>query len=553
MANSTGFVMPAAGAKLPGSNGYGAPAEAPELVPISRRELDDMKGQLSAINKAQAVIEFGLDGNVLTANENFLAVLGYRLDEIQGRHHGMFVDAAYRASAEYKRFWADLNAGKFQAAEFRRIGKGGKEVWIQASYNPIFDASGNPFKVVKFATDVTATKIKNADYEGQLEAINKSQAVIEFDLDGNVLTANENFLAVLGYRLDEIKGRHHGTFVEPAYRSSPDYKQFWADLAAGRFQADRFKRIGKGGREVWIQASYNPIFDTNGRPYKVVKYATDVTKAKEAEEREKATMLKVADASRKLAGAAQGLIQVASQMAAGATQTAAQVANVSSAAGQIKSNVASVASASEEMSSTVREIAQNTNESSKVTRQARELAAGANTTVQALSASSISIGKVTKVISTIAQQTNLLALNATIEAARAGEAGKGFAVVANEVKELAKETARATEEIGKQIEGIQADTAKSVTAISSIVKVMEQVEGYASSIAASVEEQAATVKDIARNAAEVSVGVGSVVDNIAGVAVAAKESEKNAALTQENAQGIEDLAKALDVLTKRRD
>jgi methyl-accepting chemotaxis protein len=240
----------------------------------------DNQGQVAAIGKVQATIEFNLDGTVRTANDNFLNTLGYTLDEIKGKHHSMFVDSAYGNSSEYRLFWDELRAGKFQAAEYKRFGKGGKEVWIQASYNPIFDMNGKPFKVVKFATDVTITKLKNADYEGQLAAISKAQATIEFNMDGSIRTANENFLNTLGYSLDEIKGKHHSMFVETSYANSHEYRQFWDDLRAGKFQAAEYKRIGRGGKEVWIQASYNPIFDLNGKPFKVVKYATEVTKAK---------------------------------------------------------------------------------------------------------------------------------------------------------------------------------------------------------------------------------------------------------------------------------
>ena len=235
-------------------------------------ELVDLRGQLAAIHKAQAVIEFDLTGIVLNANENFLSALGYTLEEIKGRHHGMFVEPAYRDSAEYKQFWRDLNDGKFQAAEFKRIGKGGREVWIQASYNPIFDEQGKPFKVVKFATDITARKLKDADYQGQIAAIGKTQAAIEFNLDGTITEANENFLKTLGYTLEEIKGRHHSMFVEPAFRESAEYQQFWRELKEGKYQTGEFKRLGKGGKVVWISGSYNPILDLNGKPFKVVKF-----------------------------------------------------------------------------------------------------------------------------------------------------------------------------------------------------------------------------------------------------------------------------------------
>ncbi len=240
----------------------------------------DLTEQLSAIEASQATIEFKTDGTIVTANQNFLSVLGYTLDEIVGKHHRIFVDAQYAASPEYRQFWHDLAAGRSHTAEFKRIAKNGKEVWIQASYNPILDLRGKPYKVVKFATDITELKRKTADFNGQLEAISKAQAIIEFDLQGNIQYANENFLNTVGYPLDEIKGKHHSMFVDHAYANSAEYRRFWDELRAGNFQASEYKRLGKGGKEIWIQASYNPIFDLNGHPIKVVKYATDVTAMK---------------------------------------------------------------------------------------------------------------------------------------------------------------------------------------------------------------------------------------------------------------------------------
>lgn len=233
--------------------------------------------QAAAISKAQAVIEFRVDGTVLTANENFLSAMSYTLPEIEGRHHSMFVDPSERDTAAYREFWAKLNRGEHQAAEYRRIGKAGKEVWILATYTPVLDQRGTPFKIVKFATDITQQKLRTADLDGQLTAIGRSQAVIEFRMDGTILTANENFLRTLGYTLSEIEGRHHSTFVDPFERDAAAYREFWARLNRGEYQSAEYKRIGKGGREVWIQASYNPILDMNGKPFKVVKYATDTT------------------------------------------------------------------------------------------------------------------------------------------------------------------------------------------------------------------------------------------------------------------------------------
>jgi methyl-accepting chemotaxis protein len=234
--------------------------------------------KIGAIDRAQAVIEFKLDGTIVAANANFLNAMGYTLGEIQGRHHSMFVVAAERESADYREFWAKLNRGEYQAAEYKRIGKGGKEVWILASYNPLIDEAGKPFGVVKFASDITAQKLKNADLAGQIEAIGKSQAVIEFNLDGTIIIANDNFLKAMGYSLGEIQGKHHSMFVEPSERESAGYREFWASLNRGQYQAAEYKRIAKGGKEIWIQASYNPILDLNGKPFKVVKYATDVTR-----------------------------------------------------------------------------------------------------------------------------------------------------------------------------------------------------------------------------------------------------------------------------------
>ena len=246
-------------------------------APISAQELADYRGQIAAINRSQAVIQFEMDGTIITANENFLKAMGYTLDEIKGRHHGIFVDDAYRQSADYKQFWAGLGRGEFIAGEYRRIGKGGREVWIQGAYNPILDGAGKPLKVVKYAVDVTTQKLQNADYAGQIAAVAKSQAVIEFGLDGTIVAANENFLRAMGYTLDEIKGRHHGMFVDDAYRLSAEYREFWNRLGRGEYIAGEYKRIGKGGREVWIQGAYNPILDLSGRPFKIVKYASVVT------------------------------------------------------------------------------------------------------------------------------------------------------------------------------------------------------------------------------------------------------------------------------------
>ncbi len=228
------------------------------------------------MSKSQAIIQFDLAGNVLDANENFCKALGYSLQEIVGQHHRIFCAPEFVATEEYREFWARLGRGELDSNSYRRLAKGGREIWIQASYNPVF-RNGKPCKVVKFATDITAAKMKATEDAGKLDAISRSQAMIEFSPAGEVMTANENFCNTLGYQLSEIQGRHHSMFCEPGYTGTAEYADFWRRLAQGEFIANEFVRYGKGGKEVWIQAAYNPIRDPNGRVYKVVKFATDVT------------------------------------------------------------------------------------------------------------------------------------------------------------------------------------------------------------------------------------------------------------------------------------
>ncbi len=240
----------------------------------------DFSGQIAAISKVMGVITFDLKGNIIDVNDNFAAVTGYSPKEIIGNHHSMFVETAYKNSPEYKHFWEKLARGDADEGQYKRLGKGGKEVWLQASYNPIFDMNGKPFKVVKYATDITSEKLSTADFSGQISAISKVMGVITFDLKGNIIDVNDNFAAVTGYSPKEIIGNHHSMFVETAYKNSPEYKHFWEKLARGDADEGQYKRLGKGGKEVWLQASYNPIFDMNGKPFKVVKYATDITSEK---------------------------------------------------------------------------------------------------------------------------------------------------------------------------------------------------------------------------------------------------------------------------------
>jgi methyl-accepting chemotaxis protein len=428
---------------------YGVIKYATDITAQKIRSLEDA-GKIAAILRAQAVIEFNLDGTIITANENFLKAVGYTLAEIQGRHHSMFVEAALRDSAAYREFWQALGRGEYQAAEYKRIGKGGKELWILATYNPIFDEQGKPFKVVKFATDVTEQKQRTADFSGQIDAIGKSQAVIEFKPDGTILTANENFQKALAYSLSDIQGKHHSMFVEPAERESSAYREFWAALARGEYQAGEFKRIARGGREVYIQASYNPILDLNGKPYKVVKYASDTT--------------------------AQVIARKKSE--------------------HVRGMMESVAAGSEELNASVREISEAMSKSRENAIAAVGKVETADQQAQRLNSAAQSMSGIVQLIGDITGQINLLALNATIESARAGEAGRGFAVVASEVKNLANQAKQATDKISDEINALNGISGDVVDALNNIKSAIQSVSEYVSSTAAAVEEQSTVTSEM---------------------------------------------------------
>jgi methyl-accepting chemotaxis protein len=425
-------------------------------------------GKISAIARAQALIEFNLDGTIITANDNFLAAVGYRLEEIQGKHHSMFVAPGEKESAAYREFWASLNRGQFQSAEYKRYGKGGKEIWILASYNPILDDTGKPFKVVKFASDVSEQKLKTANFAGQIEAIGKSQAVIEFDMSGKVLVANENFLKTLGYSLAEIQGKHHQMFVAADQRESAGYREFWASLNRGEFQSGEFQRVGNGGRDIWIQASYNPIRDLNGKPYKVVKYATDTT--------------------------AQVVARMRSE--------------------KVRGMMDQVAAGAEELNASVREISEAMSKSKETAMTAVGRVEAADQQAHRLSEAAEAMSSIVQLIGDITGQINLLALNATIESARAGEAGRGFAVVASEVKNLANQAKQATDKIEQEIGNLNGISGDVVEALNSIKKAIQEVSEYVTSTAAAVEEQSTVTS-------EMSVGMKRAADEAASIGQAA--------------------------------
>ncbi|PPQ38386.1 methyl-accepting chemotaxis sensory transducer with Pas/Pac sensor [Rhodoblastus acidophilus] len=463
---------------------------------------------LAAFDKSQAMIEFSPDGVVLMANDNFLKTLGYARNEIVGRPHSMFVEPSERDGDDYRAFWPAMARGEFKAGEFRRIGKDGREVWIQASYNPVI-SGGKVVKIVKIASDITAAKQRAAETGGQVQALNRVQAVIHFALDGTILDANANFLAAMGYSREEIVGRRHAMFVEEAVAASPDYRKFWSDLAQGEPQKGEFKRIGKGGKEVWLVASYNPIFDANGKIFKVVKFATDITGSYVRRARRERTANQV---DVELAAVAQRIVE-----------TDERAANAANAAAETSATVHAVAAGAEQLAGSVQEISRQVTAAMHMSSDAVTQAGEADRIVNSLAEAARRIGEITSLISTIATQTNLLALNATIESARAGEAGRGFGVVANEVKALADQTGRATCEIAEHIAEVQSSTRGAVSAIGSIAHTIQNLSEVSSGIAAAVEQQTAVTREIAQNMQVASTGVEQISQSISKISAATNQ------------------------------
>ncbi|KLD65842.1 methyl-accepting chemotaxis protein [Dyella japonica] len=555
--------------------------ETPELQLVPH----ELRAVSEALNRVQAVIEFDLKGKVLHANDNFLKAMGYTLEDIRGQHHRIFCEPAYAASAEYKKFWESLGKGVLDRGEYKRIGGDGREVWINASYNPVFDENGKPYKVIKFATDVTANRQQKAEFEGKVNAIDKAQAMIEFDLGGHVLSANDNFLKAMGYALEEIQGHHHRMFCEDAYTASQAYADFWAKLNRGEFDAGRYKRLGKGGRVIWIQATYNPIYDGNGRLSKVVKFATDVTAQVELEESVK---LRAAEDQRKVEAllktvrlAAEGdltgevrvegsepidqladgiqqmmsdlrsvigkVVDNASGFSGSSQEIAGRASGVASGAQLLGATVEEMNASIEELTASINSIATNSRSAdqlAKDTHQEAERGAKAIArsieSMELINKSSEDISEIIKVIGEIASQTNLLAFNAAIEAARAGEHGLGFSVVADEVRKLAERSSQATKEISKLIN-------ESVKRVAQGSEISKQAGEAFEKIVAGVGRTTQAISEISCGADEQLVAAREV---SAAIQQVAEETEKSAAACDTIARSTTSLTQGAEELNR---
>lgn len=510
------------------------------------QDIEDQTLLLAALSKAQATIEFSLDGTIQSANPNFLQALGYTLEEVKGRHHSIFCEPNYVKSPAYREFWAKLNRGEFESNQYLRVTKNGDQIWIQATYNPVFDAKGKVVKVVKYAVDITKEKkeaLKNEEAASRAHNMMENAPVNAMLCDMNFTISYQNPKSRDTMRAIE---KHLPVGVDKVVGSSIDIFHKNPDkqrriLADPRNLPHRAKiRVGPETLDLLVSAIYDKQKNYLG-PMVTWELITNKLQLIDALEQ----------TSQQLGSAAEELSAVATQMTKNASQTAERSNSAAANSEEVAKGVQTVATNTEEMVASIKEIARSSSDAAGISKEAMKKASETNKTITELGEASQEIGNVIKVISSIAQQTNLLALNATIEAARAGDAGKGFAVVANEVKELAKQTAKATEDITNRIGAIQESSKGAVSAIGAISKTIEQINAISMTIAAAVEEQTATTNEVSRVVQESNNAVEGIAHTVKTVAGAAQESAAGASQTLESAGNLAKLASNLKDLVKK--
>lgn len=473
----------------------------------------------AAVDRVEAVIACDLSGRILHVNDVFLALTGWSREDLVGRDQSMLLDAADVGSDAERALWDALRRGESRTTDLRRRGPGGRLHFLDARCVPLTGRDGRPSEVVFFATDATERRRQEAEREAVIAAIGRSQATITFALDGTILDANDNFLHTMGYDRAEVVGRKHEIFVDPAYRASPEYAAFWHALRGGDYHSGRFRRIAKGGREVFIQGTYNPILDAAGKPVKVMKFAADVT-----------DQVRLLDDLRRLIDRNFGDIDRAVDRSTG------EAGHAAARARETEGDVQTMAAASEELANSVAEIAGSMAKSRGATDAAFTEVTNAAALTRRLAEAAVSMSGIVGLIQNIAGQINLLALNATIESARAGEAGRGFAVVAQEVKNLANQAARATDQIGGEITGVQSISEDVVGALATIQASVETMRGHVIATASAVEEQSAVTRDMSAGMQRTAASVAEISSRVASIAGAVGEVTTAVGATREAAK-----------------
>ena len=526
---------------------------------------------LGGLRQSFAVIEFTPQGVILNANKAFLQATGHTMSELVGQHHRILMPPKDAASPDYAAFWGDLAKGAFKSGRYRRVDKAGRDLWLRASYSPVRGRGGRVKRIVELALDITEVHLKALEDFGILNAIQRSQAMISFKPDGTILEANENFLATIGYRMEEIKGQHHRMFVEPGFAASPDYAQFWRQLNEGKFLSADYHHIGKGGRDVWLQASYNPVFNADGQVVKIIKFATDLSERMENIQQIGQALAELsrgnlqAHLGRKLIPSIEGLRgdfnnavsslrETMRDVSASAQNILQTSAAVNESAGQLSlrterqaANLEETAAALEQITVTVRKSAENAANIRDLAGKARsgtessgKVVGNAVQAMGEINESSAKISNIIGVIDEIAFQTNLLALNAGVEAARAGDAGRGFAVVATEVRALAQRSADAAKEIKTLISSSGEIVATGVKSVAEARQSLDLIAKHVLGIDTAIIEAAASAQ-------EQSAGLGQV---NGAVNQMDQMTQANAAMAEEAAAASQTLAQEAETISR---